>query len=159
MIDKATLRADIFAKLQQLSSDQIQDIDSEISRRVLSLPSVKRAKAICIYESFGREVNTKELIQTFHSQGKTVVVPPKNPKEIDIASIDLWIVPGVAFDMLGNRLGRGGGYYDRVLAYVKNPTIGIAREVQIVPRLPKEKYDIPVITVVTEKNLYGHQTP
>jgi 5-formyltetrahydrofolate cyclo-ligase len=159
MMDKITLRADIFAKLQTLSHKDIQHIDQEITRRVLALPAVQKANVICIYESFGREVDTKNLIHTFRLQEKVIVIPPKDFRLLESSNIELWIVPGVAFDPQGNRLGRGSGYYDRVLAGIDTPIIGIAREIQIVPRLPKEKYDIPITTVITEKNIYGQQTP
>lgn len=65
--------------------------------------------------------------------------------------IDLVIVPGLAFDKSGNRLGRGAGYYDRFLAGVpkKIPRIGLAFDFQVLPVLPKSYYDLPVDKVLS----------
>ncbi len=72
--------------------------------------------------------------------------------------VDLVVVPGVAFDRRGNRLGYGGGYYDRMLPDVKaaNPAaklVGLAYGFQIVPELPREEHDIPMNGVATEDGL------
>lgn len=72
-------------------------------------------------------------------------------KEVDPATIDLWIVPGLGFDPQGNRLGYGGGYYDRVLQRRKTTVVGLAFEIQILPHLPFEETDVPVDYIITEK--------
>jgi len=64
-----------------------------------------------------------------------------------------WLVPGVAFDRRGARLGRGGGYYDRLLAGVAGPKIGVAYDWQIVPDLPQSPHDVPMDMVVTDKRI------
>jgi 5-formyltetrahydrofolate cyclo-ligase len=76
-------------------------------------------------------------------------------------ALDLIILPLVAFDLSGNRLGMGGGFYDRTLsfkqkrAHWKGPKlIGIAHELQRVDHLPANKWDIPLDAVITEKHLY-----
>lgn len=63
--------------------------------------------------------------------------------------IDLVIVPGLAFDRSGYRLGFGGGYYDRFLANYHGNTLSLAFEQQIVDRVPREKHDIPVRKIIT----------
>ncbi len=75
--------------------------------------------------------------------------------------LDLIIMPLVAFDLAGNRLGMGGGYYDRTLSYRLNRShwkgpklIGIAHELQRVDSLPAKHWDIPLDAVITEKRLY-----
>jgi 5-formyltetrahydrofolate cyclo-ligase len=68
-------------------------------------------------------------------------------RKIMLKTIDLIIVPGVAFDRRGNRLGRGGGYFDRFLAKLKKrnvPIIGLAFKFQILNKLPVFSHDIPV---------------
>ncbi len=72
-------------------------------------------------------------------------------KRVDPKSIDLWIMPGVGFDLQGNRLGQGGGYYDHVLQNIDKPRVGLAFEIQIIPHLPVETSDVPVDYVITEK--------
>lgn len=72
-----------------------------------------------------------------------------------ITDIDLIIVPGVAFDPYGNRLGYGGGYYDIVLSRknVNTKTIALAFEEQLVELLPTEEHDIKVDIIITEKKI------
>jgi len=62
---------------------------------------------------------------------------------------DLILVPGVAFDLRGNRLGRGRGYYDRLLAEVAGPRCGVAFDAQIVAGLPREAHDLRMDMIVT----------
>ena len=76
-------------------------------------------------------------------------------------ALDLIILPLVAFDLSGNRLGMGGGFYDRTLSFKLKRThwkgpklIGIAHELQRVDHLPVNKWDIPLDAVITEKHLY-----
>jgi len=71
---------------------------------------------------------------------------------VESDEIDLWIVPGLAFDLMGGRLGYGGGYYDRALAQTASPIIGLAFNCQVIDRLPINKYDISVDQIFTETN-------
>jgi len=73
--------------------------------------------------------------------------PPKN--------IDLLVIPGVAFDLSGNRIGRGFGYYDNFLRKIHNSTkiIALAFEIQIVEKIITDKNDIPVHKIITEKRI------
>lgn len=82
--------------------------------------------------------------------------PNRDLGELTVDQIDLVIVPAIAFDPQGNRLGRGGGFYDRFLARpdVRAGTIGVAFDEQIVPDLPVHENDRPVDVVVTDKNTY-----
>ncbi|MBS3908640.1 MAG: 5-formyltetrahydrofolate cyclo-ligase [Actinobacteria bacterium] len=71
------------------------------------------------------------------------------------AEIDLVIVPGMVFDECGNRIGYGGGYYDRFLSRVGAaiPRLSIAYELQIVPHIPRESHDLPVDKIITERRV------
>ena len=73
-------------------------------------------------------------------------------REIALDGIDLILLPGVAFDRRGNRLGRGGGYFDRFLSRVpaEVPRVGLAFRFQRVARLPRELHDQPVERVITD---------
>ncbi|ACJ21111.1 5-formyltetrahydrofolate cyclo-ligase [Coxiella burnetii] len=87
---------------------------------------------------------------------------PDPTRETPIATkeLDLIFLPLVAFDKDGNRLGRGAGYYDRALAFLKDSNaqkpklIGVAYEFQKINSITAEKWDIPLNSVVTEKNIY-----
>lgn len=78
--------------------------------------------------------------------------PILKPEEI-AKKIDLVIVPGIVFDTRGHRVGYGLGFYDRLLKKVKCPKIGLAYEFQIVEQIPKEDFDVPCDTVVTEERV------
>jgi len=67
--------------------------------------------------------------------------------------LDLVVVPGVAFDLEGHRIGHGLGYYDSFLRETRGRKIGFAFEFQVVPSLPQEKQDVRVDKIVTEKNV------
>lgn len=70
--------------------------------------------------------------------------------------LDLVVVPGIVFDIKGNRLGTGKGYYDRFLKrYPDAFKIGLAYQEQIVARLPHDPYDVPMNLIITDKNIYG----
>lgn len=73
-------------------------------------------------------------------------------EEDSLKGLDLVIVPGLAFDRRGNRLGRGGGYFDRFLVRVpaEAPRVGLAFRFQVVNRLPLESNDQPVTRVITD---------
>ena len=77
-------------------------------------------------------------------------------REISLKTLDLVIVPGVAFDARGNRLGRGLGYFDRFLSRFPRsvPRVGLAFECQMVPEVPARRHDERMQAVVTEKQLY-----
>jgi len=73
---------------------------------------------------------------------------------LSIDEIDLFLIPGVAFDLSGTRLGFGGGYYDRLLVEVrKKPILALAYEVQITSNLPCEPFDIKMKKVITESRV------
>ena len=81
---------------------------------------------------------------------KEEALRPYNPDQID-----LLIVPGVAFDLKGNRLGYGGGYYDRFFELLKpgTPLVALVFDLQVVPEVPVEEWDRRVDLIVTEKRI------
>ena len=85
-----------------------------------------------------------------------ILEPPAGSRRlVEAGQIDLYLIPGVAFDPRGYRLGRGLGYYDRCLAGVKNAATvcALAYELQLVDRLPVEQHDIRVDLIVTEQRV------
>lgn len=83
------------------------------------------------------------------------ILEPKNEsiKEIPIDLIDLIIVPGIAFDVNGNRIGHGKGYYDRLLRNANSRSVGLLYEFQLVNKIPTEKHDKTVNMLITEKRI------
>jgi 5-formyltetrahydrofolate cyclo-ligase len=78
-------------------------------------------------------------------------------KQVEVTELDVVIVPGVAFDRSGGRLGHGKGYYDRLLARAdpKTRRIAVAYECQMFPHIPMSKHDVVMDKVVTERAVYG----
>jgi len=90
-------------------------------------------------------------------RGKKGILEPKKEyhRLCTPENIDLIIVPGVAFDLDGNRIGRGFGYYDNFLRKVHSSAkiIALAFEMQIIEKIPTDKNDIPVHKIITEKRI------
>lgn len=172
------IRRQMIARRRASSQTEKQKASQTISKTLRARPECRKATAICVYVSLPDEVDTTTLLRAFIHQKKTVVVPrvagkeltlhrirtlrdlrtgsfgiaePKRScPEIEKSLVDLFIVPGIAFDRQGFRLGWGKGYYDRLLKGVKAPKIGLAFASQIVPRLFHKRYDIPMDIVITE---------
>jgi 5-formyltetrahydrofolate cyclo-ligase len=75
--------------------------------------------------------------------------PAEHCPELDINRLDFVLVPGIAFDLQGRRLGRGRGFYDRMLASVRGTTCGVAFDQQIIPKVPVEPHDILLNRILT----------
>jgi 5-formyltetrahydrofolate cyclo-ligase len=86
--------------------------------------------------------------------GAFQIEEPQGDDTADINDIELIIVPGVAFDRQCNRLGRGRGFYDRLLADSRATTIGVAYDCQFVDEIDVDTHDIPVDIVITESGMY-----
>ncbi len=80
----------------------------------------------------------------------------REDRKIDARQLDLIVVPGVAFDRTGGRLGHGKGYYDRLLAQVRPDAtlVALAFECQLFPAVPMQPHDVPMHKVITEKTVY-----
>ena len=147
-----------------------------------SLPEYRRAITVALYASIAKEeeVATVDMIRGSLEQGKKVCLPKiifdnleffnvKNPGELkegalgilepigDIIKpeqIDTVILPGIAFDASGNRIGFGRGYYDRFLKRVRNASIvALAFDFQIVDTIPSTKSDVRVHKIITESRI------
>ena len=155
------------------------DKSSIITKKILEDSNYKKAKRVGIYNSFGSEVDTKELIRISlldKEVGLPVVIGKDmifskiddnteyshrdfgmlEPTNINVMNdIDLLIVPGICFDKEKNRLGFGGGYYDRYLNNHNIETIGICFEEQISNEpIPVEEHDVKVKKIITDKSIY-----
>ena len=103
------------------------------------------------FDSIPGEPVTGPFVDRLRGRGVTVLFPEDEPPP-DPGSIDVVIVPGVAFTSDGERLGQGGGWYDRFLVRLGPDvtTIGVAFAAQIVPALPTDPHDVAVDMVVTD---------
>lgn len=81
---------------------------------------------------------------------------PVPPKKVDVKELDLIMVPGVAFDTRGARMGHGFGYYDKLLEHARPdaPLVALAFECQLFPEIPTQEHDIFMDKIITEKAVY-----
>lgn len=140
----------------------------------------QKASCIALYHALADEVQTAALIERWH-RGKTILLPVVDGDDIRmlpykgeesvkpgafgilepvansdseaLPPIDLLVVPGVAFDRRGNRLGRGKGYYDRLLANTHIPKVGLCFDFQLHNEIPTEPFDVPMQGIVTDKEV------
>lgn len=180
--NKKNIRKSIIAK-RDLKKEENSLKDSKIFNNLVSLNSYKRAKKVFVYIGFGSEINTKSLIEIMLKEGKEVFVPkvleeemialkitslnnlieskfkilePVGEKsDIDGEEFDLIIMPGVAFDRSGNRIGYGKGYYDKYLKDIKSDIkkIALAYELQLIEEIETEEHDLKVDSIITENEI------
>lgn len=149
-----------------------------ILEKLKRLTSLSSARTILLYSALPDEVQTESLMNELAAQGKTVLLPkviddstmelrrytgkkdlspgayhimePSGERFTDYAAIDVAIIPGMAFDSRGHRLGRGKGYYDRFLSQLTSKTIkiGLCFPWQLVDVVPTDKNDISMDCVI-----------
>jgi 5-formyltetrahydrofolate cyclo-ligase len=176
---KRALRRAVLAERDALPADERSAGSEAIAERFLELPEVADARTVMAFWSFGSEVDTAPLIASLRSRGATVALPriegseavpvvattgaamtessfgtmePAEGRVLDVAELDLVVVPGVAFDRTCDRVGYGGGYYDRLLGMRREgaAAIAVAFALQIVERVPTGAIDRRIDGVVTE---------
>lgn len=158
--------------------------DELLLGRFLALPQVKQARTLLLYCGMGTEPDTLRLLPPLFAAGKGICLPrclPRNQMEVRLVQqdsslirhpygmlepgtdcplvlpedIDLALVPGLAFDRSGGRLGRGGGYYDRWLTQFSGFTAALCRDGLLLDAVPRLPHDVGVELVITETGLYG----
>jgi 5-formyltetrahydrofolate cyclo-ligase len=171
---KAALRA---AVLAGPDSPHPASADA-VAASLLGLPEVAAARCVAAYASIGREIGTRPLLDALVERGVRVLLPvlrpdrgldwgrytswdalttglqgTRQPAEVtdELGSADVVIVPAVAVDERGRRLGRGGGSYDRALAArrVDVPAVAVVPDGGVVAEVPAEEHDEDVDVVVT----------
>ncbi|MEZ5966290.1 MAG: 5-formyltetrahydrofolate cyclo-ligase [Planctomycetota bacterium] len=180
METKRTLRASMRARLQALPSAE-RAVHSRVACGAIArAPWFEAAQSVFVFVSLRDEIDTASLLEGILAARKRLVVPrvvvhtgqlegvaignlgclrtsslgvrePEGGQPVALASIDVAIVPGLAFDRTGGRLGRGGGFYDRCLG--RHPdlvTCGLAFTHQIVDRVPMQDFDCRVHWLATE---------
>ncbi len=91
----------------------------------------------------------RNLLQEIRPGGYGIREPASSCPEVSLKRLDLVLVPGVAFDLLGRRLGRGKGHYDKILAATAGVTCGVAFDEQIVAAVPVEPHDVGLKCILT----------
>ena len=175
MMTKSELRRAIRTLKAQYDAAQLASLSAMVCSTLLSHPRWSSAHGILLYASLPDEVDTSVLISRALQEGKrvflsvvegdelalkaysgqTVIGPygirePVGERLLDYGQIDLAVIPGMAFDMQGHRLGRGKGYYDRLLPALPVYRIGLCFPFQLVDDVPVDVHDCLVDEVIAQ---------
>ena len=174
---KEEIRRLMIKKRESMRKEEVLEKSKKIEERFLSSDEFAKSDRIAIYYPIRNEVDTRGIISWLLSKGKEVYLPitreeitlgrirsfsELRPGKFNImepreaideeVNLDLIVVPGVAFDESGYRLGFGKGYYDRFLRSFRETTkLGLAYEFQVLEEVPRDEEDIPVDFIITEK--------
>jgi len=179
------------AALASIPPQDVTDRSEAACRLLIDLPEYRDARAVMLYLPLPHEPDPTRLALHAWEEGKTVLapkvdwarrdmlaveihsmqegvvagkygvpVPPDGPVRAP-ERIDLVIVPALAYDRSGGRLGRGGGFYDRFLSELREDTVtcGLGFSEQVVDELPTGEHDRPVDILVTDKEVLRFRSP
>ena len=144
---KARLRSEMRAARRSIPDPQRRS--EVICDRLGAMDLVSGPRTVMVFTPVPGEPDVRSFAARCRAVGCTVVVPEDEPEP---STLDVVLVPGVAYTADGWRLGQGGGWYDRFLPMLRPDavTVGVAFAVQIVDALPVEPHDVPVDHVVTD---------
>ncbi len=187
---KESIRAEMRRRRANLPAEKIRQASAAAQARLAQLPEWTASRSVCCYLTAPGEIQTGRLLEDCRRHGRRICVPafcrrrrayfpawllpdsaltpgyggiaePRDPQWApEDGRVDLAVVPGLAFDHAGTRLGHGGGHYDRLLAL---PVLrgafkaGLAFEMQVVQELPGCPWDVAMDAVVTELGVYRKQ--
>ena len=186
--EKQRLRRVIRELERQLSPRYKEESSRAIAAHLLAMPEYQAAGTVFCFVGSEREIDTRPILEDALAAGKRLCVPlctgpgimelrqvtaldqlvpgaygipepPAAAPEVDMDEVDFAVLPCVACNHLGQRLGRGGGYYDRVLSGYRGGTVLLCREKLIREEIPLEPWDMPVPWVLTERGLYEDGIP
>ncbi len=182
-LDKTALRRSLLQQRRSMAVAQWQQQSRDICHYLQASPLVQQATTILAYFSFRQEPDLQPLFSLPKNWGFPrcvgssllwhrwspqepvwplqkgafgILEPHPESPAIDLQTVDLFLVPAVACDRQGYRLGYGGGFYDRLLSHPQcrgKPTIAITFSFAFVPQLPHDSWDIPLQGVCTEAGL------
>ncbi|RLD99860.1 MAG: 5-formyltetrahydrofolate cyclo-ligase [Aquificota bacterium] len=180
-MDKGTIRREMLKRRKELSPQERENLSLAIREKVKVRPEFREASQVAFYHPFSGEVDILPLAWEALKVGKKVLFPRvegeelvfcpvKNSRELRAGymgisepstpplpqeEIELFLVPGVAFDSEGYRLGMGGGFYDRVLSKKGRwqMALGVAYDFQLLKALPRDWWDKQVDLIVTERRM------
>ena len=179
---KKALRARALAARDEIPAAERARRSEAIAERLMSIPEVAAATTVMVFSSFGSEVETGPIIRRLASRGASVLLPrvveremlavpyepgdrltsasfgagePSDGEPADPADIDVVVVPGLAFDLRGHRVGYGGGFYDRFLKLTRSDTltVGVCFGSQVMDEVPHGAGDRPIACLVTEETV------
>lgn len=181
--EKETLRREMLAERRALSFDDVNRMSAMLTEQIEQLPEYRKAHRIMAFLAMKGESNLDELIAHALSEGKEVYVPvclPERQMEAGRLTsmdhfekgplglrnipagyevcrpedLDLVLVPGIACDREGHRLGMGAGYYDRYLEHIPfHKRVITIWDFQVLPKVPADEWDLPMSAIVTDKQI------
>ena len=177
---KKRIREQMAARRAALDFQWLETASAKVRDALCALERFQSSETVALYKALPGEVDLEPLFSRCWKAGRRTCIPVFNPasklyemaevsaetryrigrygirepESFAPASLDgvgLMVVPGVAFDRRGGRLGRGGGYYDRLLDGFSGFPVGVAFHFQILSQVPREPHDWPVAALVTER--------
>ena len=171
---KDEIRKQMKAMRRALSQEEMARSAMLVTEEIIKTDAYACAKTVCLYLSAYKEVDTSALLARCKQDKKTVLLPgtakngaitlykdngkyikgnfnitePDSAETADAKTVDLFIIPALAFDKSGNRLGFGMGCYDRLLKNANGYKIGIGYAFQLVESLPSDVHDIKMDMVI-----------
>lgn len=175
---KKEIRLEMARRKRALSVAYKSIASQYLCRQLLSNPKIQNAKVILLYHALPDEISLAPLLEILYKKGKkpTLLLPVVKGKELvlkayqgihslqpgaydilepigdlftEYSDIEVAIIPGVAFSLLGLRLGRGKGFYDRLLLQLtRTYKIGVCFPCQLCEEIPSEPHDIPMNTII-----------
>ena len=177
MEDKKCIRAEVRRRIKIMSEESKSAAAATIFTKIEHSDTFAKAECVALFVAMWDEVPTTEVLERWRTMGKRVVVPrvegdimrfydyhpdnmavgafniiePTGDKEVEAEAIDLMIVPARAFTLNGDRLGRGGGFYDKYMSLsgFRAVKYGVAFACQVFDSLPVDPHVIPVEGVFT----------
>jgi 5-formyltetrahydrofolate cyclo-ligase len=150
---KAALREEMRHRLRELTAEDRESLSDEICERVLEMTQWAEAQSVVLYTPLPSEPIINPLKLDCEARKVSYTIIPQSPKgEVQLSKpVDLILVPGLAFSQDRHRLGRGGGYFDRLLAgpAANAFKLGICFSFQVLDSIPTEEHDIVMDAVVT----------
>ena len=174
-MDKTALRQQIRLQKRQMEQAEILEKSQQLFRHFTATDAYRNAKSIYGYMSYNQEVRTLPILEQALRDGKRVAIPKCYGPEMRFIWMEdlsqtapnrgipepiadgpladdpdaLVLMPGMAFDRAGHRIGYGGGYYDKFLAQEPNhPPVALCFSFQVLEHLETEEFDIPVDLVL-----------
>lgn len=174
-MDKKQTRSYISILKNEMSAEDRRLEEETVWKRVEALPDFVAAETVLLYCSLPDEVSTTEFIARWHGRKRIILPlvsgnslllkeyfpdrmhsgykfisePDADLPDFPASAIGFAVIPGVAFDAEGYRLGRGKGFYDRLLPSLSCPCVGVCYSCQMVADLPRDSWDIQLTKVVS----------
>ncbi len=160
---KNEIRMRVRARKSFLDDSERRNASIKVFSMLERMAAFMMAERVLAYNSLPDELSTREFLDKWHGY-KRIYLPRVNGVDLDhieepdgedmadVSDMDIVIVPAVAYDSYGRRVGRGKGYYDRLLANVKAVTIGVAYDFQLLDEddcIEDEPHDVSVDYVIT----------